>query len=423
MTYRAPDNQVGTNRRGIPAWLIIVGVGVVAAMHIWKLPSALYLIEAEMGIGLVFSGVLLGVIQLASMLGGLLVAWGGERFGLRRLLTLGLILLSIGSLGGSLSPDATLLLISRLVEGVGFLLCTVLAPALIRLSCQPRELNSAMAAWGAFQGIATLIGFSLSATLLQWIGWRYLWIVMTLLAMSMLVPLLRLVPNDRRARAAADPGASTRIMATVRTAAPWLAGLAFACYSLQWMAVMGFLPSIYAAYGLQQLSAGLLSAAVGGVTIVGAVAAGRQLQRGRKPIPLLIIAFLMMGLTSIGLFAVPWSGMSRGIIGALCTALLFSMIGGMAPAILSRVAVDLAPSDGSVSAVIGLMQQLFNVGNFVGPFILAWIAVQAGGWQASWTMTCGFSLLGIWFSLLLSKRIPGPQSWKYVREEVMRQAS
>lgn len=407
MPQLTSEIQVATRHRGIPAWLIIVGVGVVAAMHIWKLPSALYLIEAEMGIGLVFSGVLLGVIQLASMVGGLMVAWGGERFGLRRLLTLGLLLLSVGSLGGAVSPDAVLLLISRLIEGIGFLLCTVLAPALIRLSCPPRDLNTAMAAWGAFQGISTLVGFVLSALLLQWIGWRYLWVGMTVLSLIMLLPLLRLVPNDRKGRSGADLGALKRIVATVRTVSPWLAGLAFACYSLQWMAVMGFLPSIYAAYGIAQTTAGLLSAAVGGINIIGAVVSGRLLQRGRKPIPLLILTFGVMALTSVGLFAVPWSAMSQGIFGALSCALLFSMIGGMAPAILSRVAVDLAPAAGSVSAVIGLMQQLFNVGNFIGPFILAWIAMQAGGWHASWIMTCAFSALGIWVVIVLRSRIPG----------------
>ena len=51
------------------------------------------------------------------------------------------------------------------------------------------------------------------------------------------------------------------------------------------------------------------------------------------------------------------------------------------------------------------MQQLFNVGNFIGPFILAWVAVLAGGWQASWVMTCAFSAVGIWLVLLLRRRL------------------
>src|SRR5699024_9441193 len=75
------------------AWVTVVTVGVVAAAHIWKLPVALPLLETELGISLVTAGMLVGIIQLASMVGGLLVAWGGEIAGLRRLIMIGLLLL------------------------------------------------------------------------------------------------------------------------------------------------------------------------------------------------------------------------------------------------------------------------------------------------------------------------------------------
>ena len=88
------------------AWVTVVAVGVVAAAHIWKLPVALPLLEAELGMSLITAGMLVGIIQLASMVGGLFVAWGGELAGLRRLLMLGLLLLAIGSCLGATTVDA-----------------------------------------------------------------------------------------------------------------------------------------------------------------------------------------------------------------------------------------------------------------------------------------------------------------------------
>ena len=386
------------------AWLTVVGVGVVAATHIWELPSALQQLQNDLHFDLLFSGVLLGVIQVASMLGGLLAAWCGERYGLRRLLILGLFLLAAGSLLGAASPDAAVLLFSRLIEGIGFVLCTVLAPALIRLNCATEDLNRAMGAWGSFQGLATLAGLSLSSLMLEWASWRWLWAAMALLTLALLIPLTKLVPDDRRTRPATT-GAGGQIMTTARLATPWLTGLGFACYTVQWMAVMGFLPAIYGAFGVSALTAGLFSAGVGGVNIIGAMVAGRMLQSGRSPSALLVFAFLAMAVSSIGFFALPWVRIGGGMVGALACAVVFSLVGGIAPAVFSRIGVDLAPAGGSVSAVIGLMQQLFNVGNFIGPFILAWVAVLAGGWQASWLMTCGFSALGILLVLLLHRRL------------------
>jgi hypothetical protein len=37
----------------------------------------------------------------------------------------------------------------------------------------------------------------------------------------------------------------------VRSVKPWIVGLAFCCFTVQWMTVVGFLPTIYQQNGLQ----------------------------------------------------------------------------------------------------------------------------------------------------------------------------
>jgi MFS family permease len=44
---------------------------------------------------------------------------------------------------------------------------------------------------------------------------------------------------------------------------------------------------------------------------------------------------------------------------------------------------------------MGLIQQLFNAGSFVGPTIAAWLATRTGGWHSTWWMTCACAALGI----------------------------
>lgn len=400
---------VGTTRAGGEVgWIVVVLAGIAAATHIWKLPNALAAIQADLGISLFVAGVLVGTIQLASLLGGLLVAWSGELFGLRRLMVLGLFLLAGGSLLGATASGVALLIVSRSIEGVGFLLCTVLAPSLIQRSCAPERTNIAMASWGAFQGTAALIGFASAALALQSVDWRVWWIVMAAVALAPVVPVLRWVPPDPRIGVTGGNvrEAGRRMRATLQRSAPWTAGAVFACYTVQWMAIMGFLPTIYATAGLGGPWPGLLSAAVGGVNALGALASGVLMQRGHHARALLLVTFSAMAAASVAIFAVPWPVGAVGIAGQFGFAVVFSLIGGMAPAILTRVAVGLAPPEGSVPGVIGLMQQIFNVGNFAGPPLMAWIATATGGWQSTWWMTCGFGALGCLLTWRLTRVRP-----------------
>ena len=71
---------------------------------------------------------------------------------------------------------------------------------------------------------------------------------------------------------------------------------------------------------------------------------------------------------------------------------------------MTRVVVDLAPPGGSAPASMGLTQQIFNIGNFTGPMLLASMATITGGWNATWLLTTGFALLGVLLTLLLSRR-------------------
>lgn len=56
-------------RSAVAPWAPIVAAGVVAAMHIWKLPGVMDQVQADLGMSLVDVGVLMGIVQVASLLG------------------------------------------------------------------------------------------------------------------------------------------------------------------------------------------------------------------------------------------------------------------------------------------------------------------------------------------------------------------
>ena len=81
----------------------------------------------------------------------------------------------------------------------------------------------------------------------------------------------------------------------------------------------------------------------------------------------------------------------------------FSAVGGLIPAAVTSYSVRISPADGSVTAVLGLTQQIFNVGNFLGPMLFAFLATTTGGWGATWWLTCGLSTAGMALLVFLGR--------------------
>lgn len=390
------------------SWIVVVCAGVAAGLQVWKLPPALPYLRHDLSLTLVQAGTLLGIVQLAGMLGGLAISLLAELIGERRCLSIGLVLLCLGSAGGGFAWSAAPLLASRAVEGAGFILVAVTGPGLIRRSTPPGRFTTAMGFWGAYQGISTFAGLITGALLLQVVPWRVWWWAMALLALAPLPCVLARVPRDGARGARAASAALARIGRTVRAPAPWTAGLVFACYTLQWMAVVGFLPTIYRDSGMTGIWPGVLSALVGAANAIGSITTAALMKRGLPARALLIPAFTLMATTSLLAFVPHWRAVPAGTTWQFLCVAAFSLIGGAIPAALLRMIGELTPAGGSAPATMGLIQQLFNTGSFVGPAIAAWLATRTGGWQSTWWMTCACAAVGIALSLRLRPRATAP---------------
>lgn len=375
-------------------WIAIVACGVVAAMHVWKLPGALTFIRQDLGMSLVQSGTLLGNVQVGAMVLGLSGSILSERIGLRTTMLVGLSMLSLGSLVGAFSQQTWQLMTTRGFEGIGFLLVTLVAPPLIRQNTSQDRASVAMGWWSAFQGIAVFLAVLVSTVLLDgmgWVNWQFWWMVMGVLTAAMIPISLRTVPGDSTHSVDLGPALS-KIGHTLKTLMPWIISLIFACYTLQWGAIIGFLPDIVG--GHSGLVIGLATAVVGGVNGVGNVVAGQMLNRGVRPRAMVMTGMTSMVITTVVIFAPDWSAVSGGVWIQLAAAVVFSGVAALIPATVTRIAVDAAPADGSASAVMGLMIQVYNAANFIGPVVLTSIAAAAGGWHLSWSVTVGASLIG-----------------------------
>ncbi len=370
----------------------VIAAGVVAALHVGKLPPALPVLRETLGISLVQAGFLLSLVQLAGMSLGLLTGLAAQRVGLRRGMLAGLLLLACASALGGLARGAAWLLAMRALEGLGFLWTVLPGPGLLRRLVPPERINRTMGVWGAYMPLGASLGLLLGPWVMRQAapdaGWRIWWWLLSGLTSVLALILVWKVPADPPVEVNAATGQNSHqklLGLTLRSQAVWLMALTFAAYSGQWLAVVGFLPSIYAQAGIASASVAWLTALAAAVNLVGNVAAGRLLGRGFTPPALLGAGFVAMAAGAMLAFgaAHPWLQYAG--------VLVFSSIGGLIPGTLFGLAIRLAPSADTVSTTVGWLQQWSALGQFAGPPLVAWVAVQAGGWQ--WTgwisVACG----------------------------------
>lgn len=396
--------------RAVDPALVVILAGVSAALHVGKLSPALPVLREALGVTLLQAGFLLSLVQLAGMTLGLAVGLAADGLGLKRSMLAGVLVLSLASLIGGWATDPTTLLVLRAVEGFGFLLVSMPAPSLIRHLVSSRRMSAMLGWWGAYMPLGTAGALLFGPLVIAWAGWQFWWWGLALLTLLTGVWLWRVVPPDRVrtaghaasavVRASADPASSwlQRLQQTLRSRGPWLVALSFAMYSSQWLAVIGFLPTIYAQAGFAAGTTAVLTALVALVNMVGNIASGRLLTRGVRPQTLLYAGFGVMGLGTLAAFMTwplmpPGAGLSPLL--RFIAVLLFSMVGGMIPGTLFSMAVRLAPTERTVSTTVGWMQQLSSLGQFAGPPLVAGVAAATGGWQWTWVVTGLCSLVGM----------------------------
>jgi MFS family permease len=193
-----------------------------------------------------------------------------------------------------------------------------------------------------------------------------------------------------------------RLVETLSAPGPWLVTLCFGLYSGQWLALVGFLPSIYTQAGLSGGTLGALTALAAAVNIIGNVMSGKLLQKGVHPSLLLAVGFITMGLGAYLAFALLTDSMPLlRYVGVL----LFSSFGGLVPGTLFTLAVRLAPQERNVSTTVGWMQQGSAAGQFAGPPLVAALATWVGGWQWTWLFMACCCALGCLLSVIIARTL------------------
>jgi len=374
----------------------VFGAGLVCGAYLTKVAPALPLQRAELGLSLVESSFIATAFNVTGGALGIFAGSLSSRYGLRSAALAGLALLALAGSLGALAGSYAVLVASRFLEGVGFLMFTVSGSALIAsAAATPRDRAKALGLWGAYMPAGGGLALLLAPPIVAAWGWRGLWAVLAFAAAASLVLAARHAP----ASATAQAGRSSLRMIAETLAQPGNLALAalFAFYVAQWSSVMIWLPTFLVdERGASAAAAALLTALMVLANAPGNLAGGWLLSRRVQRGPLVLAASLVMAACSAGMLG-PW--LPDGLRYVLCLA--FSLCAGVIPAAIFAGLPVHARTPQHISTANGLVLQTSQGGQFLAPIALAWLASRYGGWGATLWAMLGFALGGALCGLAL----------------------
>lgn len=129
----------------------------------------------------------------------LLLVFGSlaDRFGRRRLMIIGVVIFVISSIAAAFAPNGDLLILARLVQGIGGAMILPTTLSLINATFRGRERGIAFAVWGSTIGGMAAVGPLLGGWLTTEFSWRWAFGINIPLGILIIIGVLLTVPESK----------------------------------------------------------------------------------------------------------------------------------------------------------------------------------------------------------------------------------
>jgi len=135
------------------------------------------------------------LLSLASLI--LFGGWLGDRFGRRRVFVIGTVAFAAASFLCGLAPTPVVLIVARIVQGVGAALLTPGSLAMMQGAFRPADRPKAIGAWSGLAAIAAAVGPFVGGILVDYASWRWIFLINLPMAAVTIWIAVRWVPESQ----------------------------------------------------------------------------------------------------------------------------------------------------------------------------------------------------------------------------------
>ena len=394
---------MGKNSKHTTKWgniFLALLIGVAVAGYIGKTPPAIPSIRFDLGLNLLMAGWVVSIFSAMGSITGMFAGMYADRIGRIKIIVYSLGMISCGSILGAVSNSFLLLLLSRIIEGAGYIGTMAILPALIAGLAHQRHRAFAVSLFSSVTPLGMAITMVCAPIIIQQFGWRSLWWITGLITIFFMVLAIIYYKNIDAKTSKNKRSYWLNIKKTASTPGPWLISICFMTYTFQWYAIMVWLPTFaIEERNLDLRYASLLAASAVAINIFGNLFGAWLIHLRISRWFLITIGSLIMGISSIAIFSDMLPDFLRfGFV------LLFSFLGALQPSAIMASAPIHSPSSTQLGSTNGIVYQGSQIGHFLGPPVVAWFVILTGTWDKVGLLLVIGSILNIllaqWMRLL-----------------------
>lgn len=373
------------------AWVILTVVyfaSVIAAFAQFKIPPMMPVLMQAFQIDLTQAGWLMSIIAVIGLVLALPAGLILQRLGSKATIIIALGLMTAGAVIGAFSGNYVLLLISRLIEGMGIGLVGVAAPATIAMWFPPEKQGTPMGIWATWVPVGSIAAYNLAPVLTPSLGWQAVWWIGAGFALFMIMVCgLWIIPAPVSGPSDSPVRETPSLREALSNRNIWLLALEFACFNLALLSVATYYPTFLnqvRGYSLGQ--AAFISSITTIVVLFFAPVAGWVSDRIGSRRLVFSLPFLAVAVLLLFPFRVTgWQIIALMVIQGI-------IVGAIPTATFAAVSEVMQKPEwtglGLAAVLIGQ-----NLGSLLGPILFGQI-VERSGWMMAGYMMIPFCLLG-----------------------------
>ena len=176
----------------------------MVALDATVVSTALPRMQADLHVGLTSLQWTLNAYGIAFAAGIITAAALGDRFGRRRIFTIGLALFTLASAACALAPSASDLIAARAVQGLGGAIVLPLSLTILTTAFPAERRGTIVGIYGGLAGLAVAAGPLVGGVVTQGINWHWIFWINVPIGVAAVALSLRLLPESYGARERLD---------------------------------------------------------------------------------------------------------------------------------------------------------------------------------------------------------------------------